>query len=95
MKFFISVILFASVSMITAQRGSYAGSGPIVSGLRQPYNNDISQRAGDQYAVQPFWFHNAPAINAHLNHPQPAFGQPVPQLNYVDNFRPGTFVGGR
>lgn len=122
MKFIISAILFASISMISAQRGSYAGSSPIVSGLRQPFDNGVGQRLNDQnqnqqsaniptymntdnnYLLvnrlnqlppgnQPFWFLNGPAINAHLNQPQPQFGGP--QLAPFSDFQPGNFVAGR
>jgi hypothetical protein len=119
MKFIISAILFASFSMISAQRGSYAGSSAIISGLRQPFDNSLGQRLGDQQANvpnylntnnnyplnerinnlppsnQPFWFLNGPAINAHLNIPQPQLNG-IAQLNVPGaSFQPGTFVGGR
>lgn len=50
MKFIIATIFFASVSVISAQRGSYAGSSPIVSGLRQPFDDNLGNR---QNSVQP------------------------------------------
>lgn len=52
MKFIISTLFFALFSMISAQRGSYAGNSPIVSGLRQPFNNEVGTRNNNGNSIQ-------------------------------------------
>lgn len=93
MKLVISVtFLLAAICapLITAQRGSYAGTGSIVNGNReafgdnsnanrfQPTQDNSIQQSQPQYyqQQQPFWY------------PQAGYYQPQP-------FIPGTFVAGR
>ena len=84
MKFFIASILFVSASMISAQRGSYAGNGPIVSGLKQfgsTNNRQLNQPLNSNSIQQPNqFFGNDPYLMNRINQ-LPAASQPFWFLN--------------
>lgn len=97
MKFIIAVTFLMAAfyaPLITAQRGSYAGTGSIVNGNRESFTDNSPNRVSEQ-TFEPIQDNSVRQQPQYYQQQQPYW---YPQNGYFQPqqpFIPGTFVAGR